>query len=197
MYIWVRFLQEKTDDVGREFFSFCGAVESRDYLKSIVVAEGLLGNQIVGNVRAAIDSVYPGAAGLSMGELEAGSAKFRYREILRFLSGPGLVSGETPFLARIIPVYAELSAFIHGGPWADRDMQTYREPAAIEECERLAALVTLMSASVFMMTAMAVSRDTRSAVSSPLARRLSWTNSRRLKEAADFWDCHRTHETMP
>jgi hypothetical protein len=71
-YIWVRFLQEKTDDVGREFFSFCGAVESRDYLKSIVVAEGLLGNQIVGNVRAAIDNVYPGAAGLSMGELEAG-----------------------------------------------------------------------------------------------------------------------------
>ena len=91
-------------------------MESRDYLKSIVVAEGLLGNQIVGNIRAAIEHVYPRAAGLSMSELEAGSAKFRYREILRFLSGPGLVSGETPFLAKIIPVYPELSAFIHGGP---------------------------------------------------------------------------------
>jgi hypothetical protein len=31
-YIFVRFASEKSDDVGREYFSYSGAIESRDYL---------------------------------------------------------------------------------------------------------------------------------------------------------------------
>jgi len=40
-YIFVRFLKENSDDVGREYFSYCGAIESRDYLNAVVLAEGL------------------------------------------------------------------------------------------------------------------------------------------------------------
>lgn len=158
-YIWVRFLQETTDAVGQEYFSYCGAIEARDQLKSVVAAEALLDNEVVRDVRAAIDKVYPAAAGLSMNELEAASAKFRYREILRFLTGPGLVSQKTPFLARIIPVYAELSSFVHGGPWSDLDMYDYAGPEPLKECRRLASLVSLMCGGVVMMAAIAVSRE--------------------------------------
>lgn len=55
-YVFVRFAKEKSDDVGREYFSFCGAIESSEYLKSIVMAEGLIGNKVVGDVKGAVDA---------------------------------------------------------------------------------------------------------------------------------------------
>ena len=160
-YLFVRFVLEKSDEVGREYFSFCGAIETRDYLKSIMAAEAIFGNQISGDVKGAIEAVYPDAATLSMKELQVASAKFRYREILRFLSAqaPDLLNSSTPFLASIVPAYAEMSSFVHGGPWSDLDMQGYVKPEALEECRRLAAIASLMSASTVMMTAICVTRE--------------------------------------
>jgi hypothetical protein len=160
-YLFVGFLREHSDEVGREYFSYCGVIESRDWLNAVTAAEGLVGNPVVGNMRGAIDTVYPDIQQMSNSELEAASAKFRYRSILRFLSAeaPQLVSQETPFLASIIPVYAELSSFVHGGPWSDRDMYTYRDARTIENCRENASMAFLMSASVFMFTALAVSRE--------------------------------------
>jgi hypothetical protein len=160
-YIFVRFLRERSDDVGREYFSYCGAIESRDYLKAVVLAEGLVGNQIVGDLRNALATVYPDVGTLSPAELEVASSKFRYRSILRFLSSGDtpLLGKDTPFLAGIVPSYAELSSFVHGGPWSDLDMHSYSKPEALQKCREHAELAFLMSASVFMFSAMAVSRE--------------------------------------
>lgn len=161
MYVFVRFLKEKTDDVGREYFSYCGAIESRDYLSAVIVAEKLVGNAVAGDLRAAVDKVYPEAASLSHSELEAASAKFRYRSILRYLSSevPQLLSEDTPALASIVPIYAEFSSFVHGGPWSDLDLYTYSKPEALDGCKERAELAFMMTASVFMFTALAVSRE--------------------------------------
>ena len=161
MYIFVRFVSEKSDDVGREYFSYSGAIESRDYLKALVLAEGLVGNQLVGDLRNALDSVYPDIGHLSVGDLEAASDKFRYRSILRFFSASHsqVLGKDNPFLATIVPAYAELSSFVHGGPGSDRDMGSYSKPEALEKCEKYAALAFMMAASVFMFTAFAVSRE--------------------------------------
>ena len=126
-----------------------------------MIAEGILGNQISGDMKGAIEAVYPDAATLTMKELEAASAKFRYREILRFLGAqaPALLNSSMPFPASIVPAYAEMSSFVHGGPWSNLDMQTYAKPEALEECCRLAELASRMSACTVMLTAMCVSRE--------------------------------------
>jgi len=160
-YLFVRFLREKSDAVGVEYFSYCGAIEARDYAAAIAMAEGLLGHSAHADAQAMIAVLYPKAAALSERELEAASGQFKYRSILRFLSRdvPQLLATDRPFLARIVPSYAELSSFVHGGPWTDTDMYGYSKPAALEECEKDGSLVFLMTASVLMFTAMAVSRE--------------------------------------
>lgn len=160
-YVWVRFLREKSDAVGQEYFSYCGAIEARDYLKALVESERLLGRGLVSDYRRAIDRVYPSAREMSIKELEAASAKFRYRSILRFLADgeKALLGADAPFLASIVPVYAELSSFVHGGPWSDIAMQSFAKPEAIAKCEEEVCLVVQMAGSVFMITAMAVSRE--------------------------------------
>lgn len=159
MYIWVRFLSEKNDAVGVEYYSFCGASEARDYVSAIAMAEGLLGNAVVSNAEVAIAKLYPEAAKLNPKELEQVSGRFKYRSILRFLGDDKLqlVAKERPFLAQIIPAYALLSSFVHGGPYTDMEMSGYSEPGALQDCEREAEIVVLMSATAYMLTAMAIS----------------------------------------
>jgi hypothetical protein len=161
MYVWVRCLSEKNDSVGVDYYSFCGAIEAREYATAISMAEGLLGNAVVANVEAAIAELYPEAAKLSVKELEQASARFKYRSILRFLGSEKLqfVAKERPFLAKIVPAYALLSSFVHGGPYTDMEMFGYSEPAALQECEQQVEIVFLLAATVFMLTAMAVSRE--------------------------------------
>ncbi|MGV8823771.1 hypothetical protein [Methylibium petroleiphilum] len=161
MYIWTRLLSEKTDKIGAEYFSFCGASEARGYVSAITMAEGLLGNTAVADIEAAISQMYPATAGMSPKQMEQASGQFKYRAILRFLAGDAFrfVEKDRPFLAQIIPQYALLSSFVHGGPYTDMEMAEYSEPRAIESCEKNAGIVFLMTATVFMLTCMVVSRE--------------------------------------
>jgi predicted GNAT superfamily acetyltransferase len=161
MYVWTRFVAENADLVGVEYYSFCGASEARDYVSAIAMAEGLLGNSVTADIQAAIAQLYPDAAKLSTRELEQASSRFKYRSILRFLGSDELqfVAKERPFLAQIIPAYALLSSFVHGGPYTDMEMMGYSEPRALEDCEREAEVAFLMTATVFMLTAAAVSKE--------------------------------------
>lgn len=161
LYIWVRFASEKTDEVALDYFSCCGAVEARDYLGSIQLAEKLLGNEVSGNVYQAIAKLYPRAASLSNRELEAASGQFKYRAILRYLhkAVPEMIASQRPFLAHIVPAYALLSSFVHGGPYSDMELYSYADPKVIAECEERAGVAFMMAASVFMMSAAAISRE--------------------------------------
>lgn len=160
-YLFVRFLSEKTDEAGDDYYSFCGAIEAVDYVKSIKGAEALLGNKLVGDIRKALTQLYPRTATVSMQQIEAKSDQFKYKAILRFLSetAPGIIDKERPFLAQIIPAYALLSSFVHGGPYTEMEMFTYAQPEAIKDCGEDAGLVFAMTASAFAFTAMAMSYE--------------------------------------
>jgi hypothetical protein len=161
MYVFTRFMREKTDDVGVEYRSFCGAIEMHDYAGAVELAESLVGYSVVAEVDRIVARVYPQAATLTKTELERASAKFRYRAILKFLTQerPSLVSEKTPFLAAIVPAYALLSSYVHGGPWTDIDLFGSEWSEAIEQCRRDSELAFLMTASVLFFTALVVSRE--------------------------------------
>jgi len=163
MYLWVRFCTEKTDDASTEYFDFCGSTEARDYVSALQAAEKLIDNDIAADINDAISFMYPATTGMTQREIDAKSGQFKYRAILRFLktAAPDLLNSQTPFLAAIVPNYATLSSFVHGGPYTDMDMLSYANPKALEECEERAGLAFMMAASVFMMSAAAVAREHR------------------------------------
>lgn len=157
-YLWVRMSREKSDAVGKEYYSYCGAVEALDYGNSLKLAENLVGNDVVVDFSDAIEKLYPDAAHMSKKQLEEYSGKFKYRAILRYLAKEdiGFVSSKTPFLSAIVPAYALYSSFVHGGPYTDLEMFEYEKPEALESCEEDLDVVVMMNATIFMMTSMAV-----------------------------------------
>ena len=158
MYLWVRMTKEKSDEVGKEYYSYCGAVEALDYGNSLKMAEGLIGNDVAVNFSDAIQKLYPEAANLSKKQLEEYSGKFKYRAILRYLANEDIrfVSSKTPFLSAILPAYALYSSFVHGGPYTDLEMFEYAKPETLETCEADLEVIVMMNATIFMMTSMAV-----------------------------------------
>jgi Family of unknown function (DUF5677) len=158
MYLWVRMSKENTDEVGKEYYSYCGAVEALDYSNSLKVADGLVGKDVVVNFSYAIEKLYPEAAHLSKKQLEDYSGKFKYRAILRYLAREDicLVSSKTPFFSAIVPAYALYSSFVHGGPYTDMEMLEYSKPDTLKTCEADLEVIVMMSATVFMLTSMAV-----------------------------------------
>jgi len=158
MYLWVRSTKEKTDAVGTEYYSYCGAIEAFEYGAALKAAEALIGNKATGDFTDAVATLYPKSSALTRKELEAFSGKFKYRTILRYLAEPdiGFVVREHPFLAAIVPAYALYSSFVHGGPYSELEMATYAEPKALADCERDAGVMVMMNATMFMLTAAAV-----------------------------------------
>jgi hypothetical protein len=158
-YLWIRFMQEKSDRVGVEYFSYCGAAETRDYVNAVVAAQAITGNTVAAGVAATITDMFPEGAGMSPRELDAVSSRFSYPAILHFLAhdAPSALLPDRAFLASIIPDYALLSSFVHGGPHTDLD--TSGGPKALRECRERAVPVFQMTARVFKFTATAVSRE--------------------------------------
>ena len=161
MYVWSRFAAERNDEAGKDFYSYCGAIEAQEYVDALAVGERLVGNDVVVQARNAIAKLYPEASTLSTGELAKKSGQFKYRAILRFLAGEQFkfIAAERPFLATIAPAYALLSSFVHGGPYADMEMEGFSKPAALKECHKNAEVVVLMSASVYLLTSSVVARE--------------------------------------
>jgi hypothetical protein len=158
-YLWVRFAQEKSDAAATEYFAYCGASETRDYVSAVVAAQAILGNAVAVDVASALTDVFPEAAGMSTRELDIVSQQFSYRSILKFMASdfPGIPPADRPFLASVVPEYAILSSFVHGGPHTDLD--TNVGPRALQECRERISLAFQMTARVLMFTARAVSRE--------------------------------------
>lgn len=160
-HIFMRFLEEQNDDVGTDFFAYCGASEAKDYAKSLNLAESLIGSEYSIDFDHLVKKYYPKAANLSSRSLEAKSAEFRYREILRRLAKkrPELISKEIPFLASIVPAYAEYSAFVHGGPMADSHMTMFGAESEIMHCRETAGLAFTMVATIYAFTTRIVAQE--------------------------------------
>ena len=160
-HIFMRFLKERTDQPGSDFFNYCGAAEIKDYAKALSHAEALLGRERVIQYQQTLLEFYPDTGELSAREIERRSAEFSYKEILRTWgkAAPGLISEQSPFLATIIPAYAELSSFVHGGPLTDSMMPLFRSKEEKKNAASKAGLTFQMVASVYFFCTLVICQE--------------------------------------
>jgi hypothetical protein len=161
LYIWYRFLDEKSDDVGRDYYTYCGVREILDFAKALKAAHGILGHDVIVKYSELVQKMVPNLDNISRTELEEKSDRFRYRNIIRYIAdkAPQIVSEQSQFLVTIIPEYAYLSTYVHGGPTLDRTMDELISDAGLESAREEASIVFIMNASIFMFVAMAMSRE--------------------------------------
>jgi hypothetical protein len=69
------------------------------------------------------------------------------------------MSTQSVFLAAIVPTYAELSSFVHGGPMADDVMLQFSSKAEELAAEKRSSFAFLLSASVQALALMAISAE--------------------------------------
>ena len=161
LYIWYRFLDEKSDDVGRDYYAYCGATEVIDYAKAMKVAHSILGQDVVVKYMEFAHKIIPDLDTISREELEEKSGQFRYRNIIRYIAdkAPPLINEQCQFLVTIIPKYAYLSAYTHGGPTSDQIIQDLSSDTGLESAREEGSIVFLMNAGILLFIAMAMSRE--------------------------------------
>jgi hypothetical protein len=161
MYIWVRFLSESSDAVGEEYYTYCGASELIDYANAFRKAEDILGRKVVVDYEEFLHKVMPITRGMDLSDVRRKSDQFRYGEIIRYVAAhvPEIASTECQFLVTIIPRYAELSSFVHGGPATDQMMLALASEDGLDQCRQDASLAFFMYASTAMFAVAAMSRE--------------------------------------
>jgi len=102
LYIWLRLLKEETDDVGKDYYDYCGAQEVVDYAKALHTAESILDKDALLNYTEFTHKVFPGLDNISKKNMEAKSNNFRYRNIIRYIANNSseLIHKQSPFLTK-------------------------------------------------------------------------------------------------
>ncbi len=160
MHLWTRFLVEKTDAPGYDYYNYCGASEAIEYSKAIRAAEAVSGSKVSFDIKSILEQLYPDVASCSASEIEREAERFKFRSLVKQVIGsiPGLSGREDPLLTKLIPEYALLSSYVHGGPFAELSWN---------ECDvvRYEDLSFLMFATTFLYTSGAVGREHQEIVS--------------------------------
>lgn len=164
VYLFARNAVDKTDDVGTEYFNFCGAAEMIEYGEAWRARGRLFGQDRLIEYATMLDRFYPSLSSYSPKIIAARSAQFKYRAILRYLANNAseLVSVKTPFLANVIPSYALLSSYVHGGPtgaveFAVLPNATARRKEAFKDAE----LAFLLASHVQSLAVLVLGQDSK------------------------------------
>ncbi len=176
MYLFARYVVEKTDQVGTEYFDFCGAAEMIEYGEAWRARGRLFGEDRLMQYTTLLDRFYPSIKSHSPKTIAAKSAQFKYRAILRYLAenGSGLVSVKVPFLANVIPSYALLSSYVHGGPTAEQEFATPPTMAALrKESLKDAELAFLLAAHAQSLAVLVLAQDSKGLL--PLVAKMNHT----------------------
>ena len=79
MYLFARYVVEKTDQVGTEYFDFCGAAEMIEYGEARRARGRLFGEDRLIQYTTLLDRFYPSIKSHSPKTIAAKSAQFKYR----------------------------------------------------------------------------------------------------------------------
>jgi len=127
-YIFMKWAEDKNDDVGENYLKWYDASETYDYLKSWEAVSKLVNN---GKSKAVPEKILyetkPEFSEKSIKEIKEIASQFKYRSIIKYMNEKipnHSKSPEESFLLKIIPSYAELSGYVHGGPSADKELMT-------------------------------------------------------------------------
>lgn len=122
-YIFIRFAIEKNDQVGEDFYKYCDVGENRDLLKNINSANKLGDDSYLNfNVWDEIKKVRKEFNDIDTKYLEDKINQFTYKNIIKYILTNISDDSIKPILQKIIMNYSELSSFVHGGPFSEREM---------------------------------------------------------------------------
>jgi hypothetical protein len=134
-YIFMRFVHDKTDDVGKEYFIFCGAQEELNFARSLKNRAGVLEKNIEMDPLILLKEYQPILENESNKSINKIADQFKHRNIVDYISKNINVGKEIPnlFLPNILPLYSELSSFVHGGPSSQRNSEICSNAQLAEE----------------------------------------------------------------
>lgn len=127
-YIFMNWAENKNDITADNYMKWYEASENYDFMKSVEATAKIFRNE---NMNITIDSNLlnlPQFKEKSIKEIKDISSQLNYRNIIKYINEKIFKNTEFKefeYLLKVIPAYAELSGYVHGGPTADKDMQKY------------------------------------------------------------------------
>lgn len=137
-YLCFSHVENKSDSVAKEFSEFCALKEEMDNIKANNFKNKITGADEI-DVNEAIRAKFPNAKNLSNKQIDRVSQKWSYKRIVDHVSNLDIEgsSGMAGFLATLVPLYSQLSSFIHGGlsatEYVTSATNAEHEPAVIGE----------------------------------------------------------------
>ncbi|MDP2714532.1 DUF5677 domain-containing protein [Rheinheimera sp.] len=115
-YLFLSYIQNSSDATAREFSEFCTLKEEMDSIKANNFKNKMLGVAEV-NLNSALRAKFPHAGDLSNRRISKISEKWAYKNIVDLVSTFDIdqAANMSSFLAGLVPLYSELSSFVHGG----------------------------------------------------------------------------------
>jgi len=117
-YLLFRFLNEKTDDIGIEYRKYTKISEVLAYINASDVANTIAGKSINEQVLKKLKKELP-EFDISKKELLKITTNWKHRNIVKYLKQNSELIQEGSYILKLIPEYAELSSFVHGGIFAE------------------------------------------------------------------------------
>lgn len=151
-FIFMKWVENKNDQTAENYLKWYEASEIYDYIKSMEATTKIFNSkELQHKPDKILFDLHPEFKEKSLKEIKEIASQFNYRLIIKYINETLFKNKDSEyflFLLKIIPNYAELSGFVHGGPTADKDMFIYiKEEDRDEELLRIAYLAVSLAAS--------------------------------------------------
>lgn len=148
-YILLRFINEKTDDVGLEYRKYSKISETLAFVNALSTSTAVDGKPDDNAVLKKLRNEYP-EYDISKKELNEITFKWKHRSIVKYIKkNIDIIQDEKSFMLKLIPEFAELSSFIHGGVFAEQYYHSVYSDGKLKEAVYNAVLeVAFMTASM-------------------------------------------------
>jgi len=124
-YLFMKVIKNKNDTVGWEYFNLCNFDENKKYAKSYKQSAKLYGIDLKENFDFdTFRKQFSEVKNLTNKEIDEKISQFNYRKIVSFIVKT-LYNNKydgNPFLLKIMPIFSELSSFVHAGPLSNSEM---------------------------------------------------------------------------
>ena len=132
-YILFRFINEKTDEVGLEYRKYSKISETLAFVNASSASSAIAGKSTDSAVLKRLRKECP-EYDISKKELNEITFKWKHRSIVKYIKkNTGIIQNEKSFILKLIPEYAELSSFIHGGTFAEEYYHGVCEAGKLKE----------------------------------------------------------------
>ncbi len=151
-YIVFRYGIDKNDTVGEDYIRFCSLSENIDTGRAWKDIAKIIDKDPNLDPYEVLKEINEDFKTYSKQEIINKSSQFRYKNIIRFIDNhlnKEKTYSNNSFFLNIIPLYSDLSSYVHGGPGADKDMLENVSEEKLEiELKRLVDLAFSIAASV-------------------------------------------------